>query len=101
MERRVGLQSVRGRDLIVLRQERAALRGRRLGDTEIISALRRGPPAVFGVPVLAPGQLLENWIHHEDIRRAGGSVPRASQADVEAIGDPGALKRLSEITLTV
>lgn len=62
--------------------ELARRRRRRQGLERLVSILRRGEPAVFR---LAPAgaQLNEFFIHHEDVRRAGGLPPRTDRPDLD------------------
>jgi uncharacterized protein (TIGR03085 family) len=42
----------------------------------MLRRLEAGPPRVYGVRLVAEVRLLEEWIHHEDMRRANGEGPR-------------------------
>lgn len=42
----------------------------------LLHRLATGPPAPYQRPSVAPIRLIEEWIHHEDIRRANGHEPR-------------------------
>jgi uncharacterized protein (TIGR03085 family) len=53
------------------------------GYDEMIAELRHGPPAWFRVGPMARPNVLENWIHHEDVRRANGQGPRPPDPDVD------------------
>lgn len=51
----------------------------------MVARLRSGPPFPMNV---GPGALVnvnENWIHHEDVRRANGKGPRPLDPEVDAI----------------
>ena len=50
----------------------------------MLARLRNGPPA-FMVATMAAVNVNENWIHHEDARRANGETARPPDPDVEAI----------------
>jgi len=54
------------------------------GFAAMLTRLRSGPPA-FMVATMAAVNVNENWIHHEDARRANGETARPPDADVEAI----------------
>jgi uncharacterized protein (TIGR03085 family) len=56
---------------------------KRRGYPAMIKALRSGPPYLFRVGPMAAANVGENWIHHEDIRRARGDGPRPSQPDLD------------------
>lgn len=51
---------------------------------ELCDRLATGPPAAVALPVFWALRLHENWIHHEDVRRADGSGPRPSD---DVVGD--------------
>jgi uncharacterized protein (TIGR03085 family) len=42
----------------------------------MLGRLEAGPPRVYALRLIAEVRLLEEWIHHEDIRRANGEGPR-------------------------
>ncbi|MFA5885247.1 MAG: TIGR03085 family metal-binding protein [Acidimicrobiia bacterium] len=54
------------------------------GYDAMLARLRSGPPA-FMVATMAAVNVNENWIHHEDARRANGETARPPDPDVEAI----------------
>jgi len=67
---------------------------RAVGDRQITAAkakgwdwlLRRleaGPPAAYRLSSIAPIRLIEEWIHHEDLRRANGMAPRPSSPPLD------------------
>jgi len=56
--------------------ESAMQRAERPGWKALLGRLRRGPPRLFGVPALTRPRLVEDWIHHEDVRRALAAEPR-------------------------
>jgi uncharacterized protein (TIGR03085 family) len=65
--------------------ERAMARTRDRGFHWTIDKLRGGPP--FGpmrLPVLVRADLMEWFVHHEDVRRANGRPPRDGLDDVDA-----------------
>jgi uncharacterized protein (TIGR03085 family) len=49
-----------------------------------IARLRDGPPR-FIMATMAAVNVNENWIHHEDVRRANGEGPRPEDPEVAAI----------------
>lgn len=51
----------------------------------MIERLRSGPPWVYRVGPAARANVVENWIHHEDLRRAAGSAPRPEDPETDAI----------------
>ncbi|MDQ1467586.1 MAG: hypothetical protein QOH10_2001 [Actinomycetota bacterium] len=57
---------------------------KRKGYTAMIETLRNGPPLLFRVGPGAFANVVENWIHHEDVRRANGHGPRPPDADIDA-----------------
>jgi uncharacterized protein (TIGR03085 family) len=48
----------------------------RQGWDRILARLEAGPPSLFRLRRLGQIRLLEDWIHHEDVRRANGLGPR-------------------------
>jgi uncharacterized protein (TIGR03085 family) len=56
---------------------RMVARERALGFAKIVARLRSGPPWLFrSTPLTVRLNTVEDWIHHEDVRRANGMVPR-------------------------
>jgi uncharacterized protein (TIGR03085 family) len=49
----------------------------------MVAELRAGPPPWFRVGPMAAANVLENWIHHEDVRRANGHSPRGPDAEID------------------
>lgn len=45
--------------------------------------LAAGPPASFSLPWARHLRLVEDWIHHEDMRRANGLGPRLPDAELD------------------
>lgn len=43
----------------------------------VLRRLETGPPRAFGLRLIAEVRLVEEWIHHEDVRRGNGEPPRA------------------------
>lgn len=54
------------------------------GYDAMVATLRAGPPLLYRVGPGAFANVVENWIHHEDVRRANGHGPRPSDAEVDA-----------------
>lgn len=54
------------------------------GYAALLDTLRGGPPA-FMMATMAGVNVNENWIHHEDARRANGEAPRPEDPDTAAI----------------
>jgi uncharacterized protein (TIGR03085 family) len=50
----------------------------------LLATLRGGPPA-FMKSTMAALNVNENWIHHEDARRANGDAPRPEDPDTAAV----------------
>jgi uncharacterized protein (TIGR03083 family) len=59
----------------------------------LLGRLAAGPPRPFAVRMIAEVRLLEEWIHHEDVRRADGAEPRPE--------NPLLAARLVEAMLTI
>jgi uncharacterized protein (TIGR03085 family) len=43
----------------------------------LLGRLDGGPPRAFGLRLIAEVRLVEEWIHHEDVRRGNGEPPRS------------------------
>ena len=54
------------------------------GYEAMVAKLRTGLPLLFRVGPGALANVVENWIHHEDVRRANGEGPRPADAEVDA-----------------
>jgi uncharacterized protein (TIGR03085 family) len=54
------------------------------GYDSMIATLRSGPPLLFRAGPGALGNVMENWLHHEDVRRANGEGPRAASDELDA-----------------
>lgn len=54
------------------------------GYPAMVETLRNGPPLLYRVGPGAFANVMENWIHHEDVRRANGEGPRPPDAEVDA-----------------
>jgi len=59
----------------------------------LLARLEAGPPRLFGLRLIADVRLLEEFVHHEDVRRANGDGPRPENARLDA--------RLVEAMLTM
>lgn len=75
-------------------RSRLMARLRRIGDrqttamkhrgwSECLQRLESGPPAAYDLSGIAPIRLVEEWVHHEDVRRANGSGPRPADPAVD------------------
>jgi uncharacterized protein (TIGR03085 family) len=42
----------------------------------LLRRLEAGPPRAYGLRLIAEVRLVEEWIHHEDVRRGNGEPPR-------------------------
>lgn len=62
----------------------AMARAERRGWHWLLARLEAGPPRLFRLSTLARVRLLEDWIHHEDLRRANGLGPRPRDEQLEA-----------------
>jgi uncharacterized protein (TIGR03085 family) len=54
------------------------------GYETLVARLRSGPPAVMRW-TMAGVNVNENWIHHEDVRRANGEPPRPADVAVDGV----------------
>src|SRR5215831_1990602 len=55
------------------------------GYDELLAMLRTGPPWMHRTGPLATANVNENFVHHEDVRRASGEGPRVLDAEMDAI----------------
>jgi uncharacterized protein (TIGR03085 family) len=55
------------------------------GYDTLVRMLRSGPPLMHRVGPLAAANVNENFVHHEDVRRASGEPQRELEPDMEAI----------------
>lgn len=58
---------------------------RKKGFDTLVRMLRSGPPWMHRTGPLAVANVNENYIHHEDLRRANGEGPRVLDPDTDAI----------------
>lgn len=59
-------------------------RVRSRGPQSLLRALRAGPPLIYRLPgPAAIGNLIENWIHNEDLRRGGLNRPRVTPPETQ------------------
>jgi uncharacterized protein (TIGR03085 family) len=64
--------------------DRLMERAKAKGYPAMIATLRDGPPWLLRVGPGAFANVMENWIHHEDVRRANGEGPRPPDPEVDA-----------------
>lgn len=64
--------------------EKLMARQKAKGYAPLLARLRSGPPA-YMVATMAGVNVNENWIHHEDARRANGEEPRPADPDIDAV----------------
>jgi uncharacterized protein (TIGR03085 family) len=55
------------------------------GFDTLVGMLRTGPPWMHRTGPLATANVNENYVHHEDVRRANGEGPRILDAEMDAI----------------
>jgi uncharacterized protein (TIGR03085 family) len=55
------------------------------GYDPLVAMLRTGPPWMHRTGPLASANVYENFVHHEDVRRASGEGPRAIPDEMDAI----------------
>jgi uncharacterized protein (TIGR03085 family) len=55
------------------------------GYESLVAMLRTGPPWMHRTGPLATANVNENFIHHEDVRRASGEAPRVLDGEMDAI----------------
>jgi uncharacterized protein (TIGR03085 family) len=55
------------------------------GYDPLVAMLRTGPPWMHRTGPLATANVNENFIHHEDVRRASGERPRPISSEMDAI----------------
>lgn len=76
----VTLRGMRSLQAIGDRQIRAA---RTNGWDWLLNRLAAGPPPAYSRAGIAEIRLVEEWIHHEDLRRANSRAPRGGSAEVD------------------
>ena len=54
------------------------------GYDALVAMLRAGPPWMHRTGVLAAANVNENFVHHEDVRRASGEPPRQLEDEMDA-----------------
>jgi uncharacterized protein (TIGR03085 family) len=64
--------------------ERLMEQAKSSGYNEMVATLRTKMPWLFRTGPGAFANVMENWIHHEDIRRANGHGPRPPDAELDA-----------------
>jgi len=55
------------------------------GYEPLVAMLRTGPPWMHRTGPLATANVNENFVHHEDVRRASGETPRTISPEMDAI----------------
>lgn len=55
------------------------------GRFALLQKLRNGPPLAFRLPGAALANFVEQWVHNEDLRRAGLNKPRVSPPAVQEL----------------
>ena len=58
---------------------------KRKGYDTLVGMLRTGPPWMHRTGPLATANVNENFVHHEDVRRASGEGPRVLDEEMDAI----------------
>jgi uncharacterized protein (TIGR03085 family) len=83
---RAGL-AILGGDRFASLERKLMDRARAQGYERLVERLRGGPPAFpWRLPGLRPLlNLIEWFVHHEDVRRAGGLGPRTDRPDLDAV----------------
>jgi uncharacterized protein (TIGR03085 family) len=70
--------------------DRQLRRAKTRGWVWLLDRLAAGPPLAYQRASIAPIRLIEEWIHHEDLRRANGMAPRPTSPDLnEALWQAG------------
>jgi uncharacterized protein (TIGR03085 family) len=81
-----GIRPVRLERVRDVRTKRIAERLKRRGFDWLVGRLERGPPGGVALPGVATVRVWENFVHHEDLRRAQPSwAPRRLPPDVEEL----------------
>lgn len=65
--------------------DRVMQRVKAKGFATMVTALRSGPPLLHRTGPMARANVLENWIHHEDLRRPRGDGPRTLDDETTTI----------------
>ena len=55
------------------------------GYTTLVDMLRTGPPLMHRIGPLAAANVSENFVHHEDVRRANGETARDIDPEIDVI----------------
>ena len=55
------------------------------GYEPLVAMLRTGPPLMHRTGPLATANVNENFVHHEDVRRANGEAPRPDDPEISGI----------------
>jgi uncharacterized protein (TIGR03085 family) len=55
------------------------------GYNAMVNALRTGPPFLFRTGPMAAANVVENWVHHEDLRRPRGDGPRPANRELDDV----------------
>lgn len=63
--------------------DRQLVRNKRHGWDWLLHRLSDGPPRPYELRSIAPIRYVEEWVHHEDVRRANGFGPRTSTTEDE------------------
>jgi uncharacterized protein (TIGR03085 family) len=63
--------------------EREIEKAKAKGWNWLLHRLEAGPPMAYRLSSVAPIRLVEEWIHHEDVRRANGMPPRPSSPELD------------------
>ncbi len=63
--------------------DRQIEQAKRHGWDWLLHRLAAGPPVPYRLASVAPIRLIEEWIHHEDLRRANNLAPRTSSVEVD------------------
>ena len=66
--------------------QRLQIAERATGFAKVVARLRDGPPWLFrSTPQVVRLNTVEDWIHHEDVRRANGGTPRPVAYDLDDV----------------
>ena len=62
--------------------ERQMDKAERRGWDWLLRRLEAGPPRAYGLRLIAEVRMVEEWVHHEDVRRGNGEAPRPMADDL-------------------